>query len=264
MIVDGKAIAADIYREVANEVTHLGSQPHLTVFTCTPNFETQKYLSLKMRKAREVGIGINVIEFPKDITTDEVVTSIEHACIQTDGVIVQLPFPAHIDTDLVLRSIPSHCDVDAINYDGNDDTVLPPVVGAIQEIAKRYDVLFAAQNVTVVGHGRLVGRPAEIWCKKQGAQVTVVTKSVGDLNQAVASAHILILGAGSPSLVNPEMINDNVIIFDAGTSEDGGELKGDADPLCADKASLMTPVPGGIGPITVAVLLRNLIRLVKH
>ncbi len=260
MIVDGRSIAKEIYREVANQVTHLDVRPHLTVFTCAPNFETQKYLTLKMRKAREVGIGINVIEFPEDITTADVITSIMHACMQTDGVIVQLPFPEHIAIDEVLQVIPPSCDVDVVNYDGTQD-ILPPVVGAINEIAARHDVLFTAQKVAVIGHGRLVGKPAALWARRQGANVEVVTRETGDIKVALQSAHILILGAGDAHMVTPDSISDNVIIFDAGTSEDAGELKGDAHPDCASKASLMTPVPGGIGPVTVAILLRNVVRL---
>lgn len=263
MIVNGKAIAAEIYREVANEVSHMDVKPHLTVFTCAPHFETQKYLALKMRKARAVGIDINVIEFPSTVTTEDVIQSLEQACIQTDGVVVQLPFPEHIHIDAVLEAIPRQYDVDVVNYTGADNRILPPVIGAIHEIAKRNDVLFAAQNVTVVGHGTLVGQPAEVWAQRQGAQVTVVTKDTEDISEAVKDAHILILGAGQAELITPDMVRDDVIIFDAGTSEAHGELRGDAHPDCANKASLFTPVPGGIGPITVAVLLRNLVRLVN-
>jgi len=264
VLVDGKAIAEEIYREVANQVTHLNAQPHLTVFTCVPNFETQKYLALKIRKAKAVGIAINVIEFPEDITSEDVITSIAHACMQTDGVIVQLPFPDHVDIEAVLASIPRQYDVDAINYDGSDEKVLPPVVGAIKEISKKHDVLFAAQKVAIVGRGRLVGQPAEIWTTRQGAQVEVVTKDTGDLATAVGSAHILILGAGQPGLITKDMVADNVIIFDAGTSEVSGELKGDCAADCQGKAAVYTPVPGGIGPITIAVLLRNLIKLIER
>ncbi len=259
MIVDGKAIAVDIYREVQNQISHMETKPHLTVFTCAPNFETQKYLTLKSKKAHEVGIGITVIEFPKDITTEEVVTSITNARMQTDGMIVQLPFPEHIDVDAVLEAVPLAYDVDAVHYNGSDHRILPPVVGAISEIAKRNDILFAAQKVTIIGRGKLVGKPAEIWCQRQGAQVKTFTKASGDITEATKDAHILILGAGHPYLVRPEMIAPKVVIFDAGTSEDGGMLKGDADPACAEKAALITPVPGGIGPITVAILLRNLV-----
>lgn len=264
MIVDGRAIAALIYKEIANEVSHMQAKPHLTVFTCAPNFETKKYLALKRSKASDVDISVDVIEFPDSITTDEVITSIAHACIQTNGIVVQLPFPPHIDIDAVLSAIPNIYDVDAVHYDGVDNTVLPPVVGAIKEIAIKHDVLFAAQDVVIVGKGRLVGTPAEIWCKKQGAQVRVVTKQTPDIAEHTKSAHILILGAGKPGLITEDTITSNAIIFDAGSSEEGGVLKGDADPACALKASVFTPVPGGIGPITIAVLLRNLITLTSR
>ncbi len=264
MIVDGRAIASLIFKEIENEISHMRTKPHMTVFTCSPNFETKKYLTLKRRKAHLVGIGMSIVEFPPTITTEEVVLSIAHARMQTDGIIVQLPFPPHINIDAVLQAIPKGCDVDAVHYDGTDDSVLPPVIGAIQEVSFRHDVLFAAQHVVIVGRGRLVGQPAEVWCKKQGAQVMVVTKETPDAAKEIASAHILILGAGQPGLVTKDMVRPNVILFDAGTSEDGGVLKGDADPACATQASLFTPVPGGIGPITIAVLLRNLVTLASR
>jgi methylenetetrahydrofolate dehydrogenase (NADP+) / methenyltetrahydrofolate cyclohydrolase len=116
----------------------------------------------------------------------------------------------------------------------------------------------------IVGRGRLVGMPAEIWCQKQGARVTVVTRETKDAGELIAQAQILILGAGQPGLITKDMVRPNVILFDAGTSEDGGVLKGDADPGCAAVASLFTPVPGGIGPITIAVLLRNLLSLASR
>ena len=261
MIVDGKAIASLIYKEVQNEVSHLEAKPHMTVFTCAPNFETQRYLALKRRKTHEVGISMNVIEFPEFVTTEEVITSITHACMQPDGIVVQQPFPPHIDIDAVLKAIPKNYDVDAVLYDGTDENILPPVIGAIKEISSAYDILFATQEVVIVGKGRLVGAPAEVWSLKQGAHVTVVTKQTENPEALIGTAHILILGAGEPGLVTPEMIREGVIIFDAGTSEDGGVLKGDADPACASKAAFFTPVPGGIGPITIAILLRNLVSL---
>lgn len=264
MIVDGRAIAADIYREIKNTITHLGSSPHLTVFTCAPNFETQKYLSLKKRKANEVGIEVNVIEFPENITTEEVIQSVIHAQMQTDGIIVQLPLPSHIDVDEVLNNIPVSLDVDSVHYDGVSDDILPPVVGAIKEISDKHDVLFAAAKVVVIGEGRLVGKPAALWTTKMGAQVTVVTKATSDIDAIIKDSHIIISGAGQPGLITPDKIQDQVLIFDAGTSEEGGVLKGDSDFACSDKSALFTPVPGGIGPITIAVLLRNLVRLTKN
>jgi len=259
MIVDGKAIAKEIYRETANQVTHVSYTPHLTVFTCAPNFETQKYLTLKKKKAAEVGVGVNIIELPQTLTTEEMVQSVAHACMQTDGIIVQLPLPEHIDTDAVLSAIPPKYDVDGMHYDGTAETFMSPVVAAISEIAQRHDVLFASQKVVVVGQGRLVGAPAAIWARTQGAQVTVLTAESENNNDVIAEADILILGAGVPGLVKADILKEGVVIFDAGTSEDGGELKGDAHTSCIEKASLITPVPGGIGPITIAILLRNVV-----
>jgi 5,10-methylene-tetrahydrofolate dehydrogenase/methenyl tetrahydrofolate cyclohydrolase len=266
MIVDGRTIAKDLYREIANRVTHLSQAPHLTVFTCAPNFETQKYLTLKKRKATEVGIGINIIELPEVLTTPEVVQSVHHACMQTDGIIVQLPLPAHIDTKAVLAAIPLKYDVDGMHYDGTAVSFMSPVVGAISEIAQRHDVLFASQKVVVVGHGKLVGSPAALWARGQGAHVTILTADSSDSESTAAIAHadILILGAGVPGLIKPDMIKEGVVIFDAGTSEEGGELKGDAHQDCVGKASLITPVPGGIGPVTVATLLCNVVEASMH
>ncbi|MFT7507479.1 MAG: methylenetetrahydrofolate dehydrogenase (NADP+)/methenyltetrahydrofolate cyclohydrolase [Acidimicrobiales bacterium] len=264
MIVDGKAIASGIYKEIANQVTHLSHTPHLTVFTCAPNFETKKYLALKKRKALEVGISVNIIELPETLTTAEVVQSVQHACMQTDGIIVQLPLPPHIDTDAVLEAIPQKYDVDGMHYDGTSNTIMSPVVAAISEIVTLHDVLLASQKVVIVGNGRLVGAPAAVWAKGQGAQVTVLDKESDDIASKIATADVLILGAGVAGLVKPDMVAQGVVIFDAGTSEDGGELKGDADADCSDKASLITPVPGGIGPVTVAVLLRNVVQAAIH
>jgi methylenetetrahydrofolate dehydrogenase (NADP+)/methenyltetrahydrofolate cyclohydrolase len=164
----------------------------------------------------------------------------------------------------VLKVIPEGCDVDAVHYDGTLSGVLPPVVGAISEVSLRHNVVFSGQRVVIVGKGRLVGAPAELWCSQQGADVTVVTEETANAADIIRNASILILGAGKPSLVTPDMIKEGVILFDAGTSEDGGVLRGDADPLYAQKAALFTPVPGGIGPITVAVLLRNLVTLSRQ
>ena len=263
MIVDGHAIAVEIYQGIRNRITHLNARPHLTVFTCEPNFETQKFLNLKRRKAKEVGIDVNVIEFPGDIKTDEVIQSIHNASMQTDGVIVQLPFKATIDIDEVLKNIPPSLDVDSVHYDGTQADLLPPVVGAIKAISERHDILWAAAKVVVIGAGRLVGKPAAIWSQKMGAQVEVVNLKSKNPEEKFKSAHIIISGAGEPGLIKPENIQEGVVIFDAGTSEDSGVLRGDVDPECAKKASLFTPVPGGIGPITVAILLRNLVRLLE-
>ncbi len=264
MIVDGRQIAADIFREVQNEITHLSHAPHFTIMTCAPDFATSRYLKLKKAKADFVGVQTSIVEFPVTTNTEELVTSIERLALQTDGIIVQLPLPLHIDTAKVVAAIPRQLDVDQLNYDGSSDIMLPPVVGAMAEIAERHDVMFGTGSIVVVGQGSLVGKPFRMWAEQHGWVVTVVDRETQHPEAYISAADILVLGAGQPHLITPESIKTGVVIFDAGTSEDNGRLAGDAHPDCAQKAALLTPVPGGIGPVTVAVLLRNVVAAARQ
>lgn len=257
MIVDGKKIAEDIYAKAREHVAVLGRVPVLTIITCNPNFETKKYLALKEKKAKQVGIDTKTIELEHTSTTEDFVIAIEKAVSDSDGIIVQLPLPQAVDTDVVLASVPKTHDVDVLNPSTRN--LLSPVVGACKEILMRHRVVVAEKFVTVIGSGRLVGLPAYHWFVHEGAHVSLVTRDTTGIDGYTKGADIIVCGAGAPGLLTPDMVQEGVIVLDAGASEDGGELRGDADPLCAGKASLFTPVPGGIGPITVAILLANVV-----
>ncbi len=261
MIIDGRTIAQEILTQVQDSVQSFSKAPRLAVFTCAPNFETQKFLAIKEKQASAVGIEIDLVTLPESVTLTEVAARVAAAVDTHEGIIIQFPFP-HLATLDLMPLVPAFRDVDVLTYHGQLDTVLPPVVGAIDEISRRQLVTWDGAAVVVVGNGRLVGSPAAQYAQARGARVTVVTKDTADIVTPLQMADIIILGAGKPGLLTPEMIKEGVIIFDAGTSEEGGQLKGDADVTCAKKAAIFTPVPGGIGPITVAVLLRNLIELV--
>lgn len=261
MIVDGKEIASRIFSTLKDEVSTLSRTPRLGILTCAPTFETEKYLNLKERKAKEVGIETVRVTKDMDVSTNELLESLATLIKETDGIVVQLPLPSHIDTESVLKAVPPSHDIDVLNP--LTTTVLSPVVGAIKEILKVYEVPVFEKHVVVVGSGKLVGLPASRWFMEQGSAVSVVTKDTADISYYTQNADIIVLGAGSPRMLTPDMVKEGVVILDAGTSEDGGVLTGDADPTCAEKASLFTPVPGGIGPITVAVLLRNVVELSK-
>lgn len=264
MIIDGKAIAQKILAEVKVEVSTMKQSPRLTVFTCAPNFETQKFLALKQKRAAEVGITVEVVSLDPAIVTVEVIRIIAESLTQTDGVIIQLPFPPSIDIVTVLGTVPAAFDVDALNYVPSDEALLPPVVGAIDAVAIDAKLDWHNKKVVVVGNGRLVGTPASQYATHKGAQVTIIEKDTIGTELTLKEADILILGAGVPGLVTASMVKQGVVVFDAGTSEEGGMLVGDADPNVAKKAALITPVPGGIGPITIAVLLRNLVKLTQN
>jgi methylenetetrahydrofolate dehydrogenase (NADP+) / methenyltetrahydrofolate cyclohydrolase len=257
MNVDGKEIAERVYKRTYEEIQRLDRTPVLSIITCAPNFETQKYLALKEKKAAAIGITTRVIELHLTNTTEDFCAAIEKIVPDSDGIIVQLPLPPHVDVQTVFAHIPVTHDVDALNPENH--SVLSPVVGAFFEILSLYNIVIEGKQVTVIGNGRLVGLPACAWFQSAGAHVSVVTKDTGDISSYTKIADIVVCGAGVPGLLLPDMIKNDVIILDAGTSEEGGELRGDADPLCAEKASLFTPVPGGIGPITIAILLSNVV-----
>ncbi len=257
MNVDGKKIAEDIYTRAREQVLVCAHTPVLTIITCDPNFETKKYLALKEKKAQSIGVKTIVIELTAENTTDDFVATVREVVPSSDGIIVQLPLPKSIDVEVVLASIPETHDVDGLNPQGT--TKLTPVVGACKEILSRHDVDVREKFVTIIGSGRLVGLPAYNWFQTMGAHVSVVTRDTQEIAHYTKNADIIVCGAGVPGLLTPDMIKEGVVILDAGTSEDGGELKGDADPRCAEKASLFTPVPGGIGPLTIAILLQNVV-----
>jgi methylenetetrahydrofolate dehydrogenase (NADP+)/methenyltetrahydrofolate cyclohydrolase len=263
MIVDGKLISEQILKRVAKQATTFVRTPTLTAITCAPNFETKKYLAMKKAKASTVGLSLNVVELPADIQTSDFINCINQVAEHSDGIVVQLPLPAQLDRDKILNSVPVDKDPDGFHYGIHDKAVLSPVVAAIDEISQAYQVEWRQKNVVILGQGRLVGLPSVSYAKSKGAQVEIMTEA--NFSPAVLqTADIIISGVGKPNLITSDLVKDGVIIFDAGTSEDGGVLVGDCAPEVADKARLVTPVPGGIGPITIACLLSNLMKLVRQ
>lgn len=264
MIVDGKLLAETILAEVKILVEELPEKtPTLCAITCAPNFETQKYLEMKKRKAASVGIALNVVELPIESTTDDVLLCIKKMGESSDGIVVQLPLPEHIDKDLVLAAVPFHKDPDGFSYGEKRDRMLPPVVGAIDEISKLHEIEWKNKRVVILGQGTLVGVPAARYARKRGARVRVYEKDSLDMS-SLKTADIIVSGIGQPHFLTKELVTAGVVIFDAGTSEEGGVLVGDVHPEVAEVAALYTPVPGGIGPVTIALLLRNLIGLIRQ
>lgn len=260
-LVDGRYLSAKIAEEVRVMVENLKFIPQLVVITCDPNFETRKFLALKQAKAEAVGVKMKTVELPPESATEQVLEVLKLESKKAQGVIVQLPLPKHVDTDLVLKSIPKAQDVDRFDYVGEETDILPPVVGAIDEIAKYHGVEWRNKKVVVFGQGRLVGEPATLYAKNRGAEVSIITEDTKVVSSITKEADIIILGVGQPNLLTKDMVKEGVVVFDAGASEDSGLLVGDANPDVGSKAKLLTPVPGGIGPMTVILLFRNLLKL---
>jgi methylenetetrahydrofolate dehydrogenase (NADP+)/methenyltetrahydrofolate cyclohydrolase len=270
MRIDGNKIAEKIADELIQRVGVLPHRPVLSVVMVGEDPVIEKFVGIKKKFAERVGVLVEEHRFSSDIDTDTLVNKIEDLGMDESvhGVVVQLPLPPQIDTTSVLAAIPPEKDVDVISHEkvaafnaGMSD-ILPPVVGAFKEILTHLDYSAAGKHVVIVGQGRLVGQPAGMWFEEEGADVVRVAGRTLHIESTVHDADILVLGAGVPGLITPEMVHSKMVILDAGTSEAGGRLAGDADPRCVDVVHAFTPVPGGVGPITVAVLFRNLITLI--
>lgn len=250
MTIDGKAIAEGVYARLPKGGLTLG------ILVGEKNPVIDSFVKIKERAAAKLGITLVRDELPSGANTDEAVAATIALAGKTDGIIVQLPLPATIDVAKVLAAIPGDKDVDGISL---APIVRPPVAEAVKEILAHEHVEVAGKKAVVVGSGRLVGRPSAEVLRELGAEVVVLER--GDSLDVLKGADIVVLGAGDSGLVQPEHVKNGVVLIDAGTSETGGKVKGDADPACAEIASVFTPVPGGVGPIAVAMIFKNLFEL---
>ena len=269
MIINGREIANDIKEKLKQEVSGRDMSLTLVIVSVGENPVSEKFLSVKKKFARDIGAVVEEKQFDGNTSNEEIIQAISESAKENTGIIVQLPLPKSLDTQKVLNAIPPPHDPDVLSEESfglfkeGASLILPPVVAAIKEILFRHNVFVGNKNVVIIGKGKLVGTPAAIWFERHQSNVTFIGREILDPKPHTLVADIVVLGAGSPHFLKPDMIKEGVVILDAGTSEISGKLEGDADPLCADKASLFTPVPGGIGPVTIAMLFRNLLELTK-
>lgn len=223
-----------------------------------------QFVARKSRVGSAIGVHTSA-EYVEDADTASLVN-----CIAMnndyDGIVVQLPLPEGVNTKHVLDAISVEQDIDMLSeaaiqeYNSGLSLRMPPVAFAVQAIIEEYDISLDQKNIVVLGHGKLVGEPVCLWLTQQGVEYTVIdiTTSEEDRAYALINADIIISGIGVPHSITPDMIKDGVVLIDAGTSEHTGKLAGDIHPDCEAKASLYTPVPGGVGPLTIAGLYANL------
>ncbi len=264
MIIDGKAIAEDIYKALATERARFVHTPKLGIVVVGANPVIESFVRIKARAAGRLNIEIVRIDLPAESATEFVANEVRRLANATNAIIVQLPMPKTIDTNTVLSAIPPEKDVDALNPTIPDDKhpVFAPVALAVVELLQRSRVAIQGPRTLVVGAGRLVGAPSAALLKRLGANVSMFTLQGGSIHD-LKDADIIVLGAGNPGFIKPEHIKMGAVIIDAGASESQGRVVGDADPACATKASVFTPVPGGVGPVAVAMIFKNLFDLLE-
>ena len=265
MIVDGKKIAEEIFFDLEIERARFDRDLFLGILATGNNAVIDSFVRIKERAAERLQVTLVRESITEEMTADEVELMIADLAGRTDGIIVQLPLPIGMDTDGVLAAIPREKDADGINPLTLEPERIAraPVVEAIREILQRNGIDVESRKACVVGAGRLVGKPAALWLKHEGADVRVIT-DVESSREELQNADIIVSGAGEPGLIKPDMIKEGCVLIDAGTSEAGGRIAGDADPACAAKCSLFTPVPGGVGPIAVAMIFKNLFALIRN
>lgn len=262
MIVNGRDIAQNLLKELEVERKTLGRPVALGILMSEGDLATESFIKIKSRAAQQLGVEVVRRALPQTATTEEALTALAELSARVQGVIVQLPLPSNIDAEKVVAAIAPEKDVDAIGQ--KPRLVSAPVALAVQKILEESEVTITGKKVVIVGAGRLVGKPTAELLTTLGANIVFVTEEAGSLEE-LKSADIAVLGAGNPGFIKPEMLKPGIVLIDAGTSEAaGGKLMGDADPACANMASVFTPVPGGVGPVAIAMIFRNLLQLAKR
>lgn len=261
MLVDGKKMAEEIKGELAGFFRDRSAV--LAVILVGNEPTSVKFVERKKKFGEAIGVTVKVFEFEENITENDLAEEIEKMANDEsiNGLVIQLPLPHGFNVERILNSIPAIKDVDALTANASVDS---PVVEAIMEIFNRHNVDLINKKILVVGQGKLVGRPLTIYLLQEGYDVEVADVKTIDLKKKTLSADVIISGVGKPSLITPEMIKNGVILIDAGTAEQAGKIKGDIDLACIDKSKLLTPVPGGVGPLVVAMLFKNLSKLIKN
>lgn len=270
MIVEGKKIRDNIRASLKELVQSRVSPPSLILIYVGSNPVIDVFVRLKATFGGTIGVPVEIVRLADSITEAELLGVIAKYAEKTNvGIVVQLPLPAHLMTEKIVNAVPADKDVDVLNeiniqhLKNGESVLLPPVVGAIDAILVFHTVSLVDKQIALIGKGKLVGEPVYFWLRAKGHNPSVLSSASTDFAQIVAMSDIVISGAGVPGLITPDSIKQGVYLLDAGTSETGGYVVGDIDPRCAEKASLYTPVPGGIGPITIAILFKNLLTLTK-
>ncbi len=287
-LIDGKAIAATIKKEIAEEVEQIiaagGKRPHLAAILVGHDGGSETYVANKVRACEECGFTSTLIRYEADVTEEELLAKVDelNKDNDVDGFIVQLPLPKHIDEQKITEAIDYRKDVDGFHpvNAGRLAIGLPCFLSAtpngIMELLRRYNIDTKGKKCVVLGRSNIVGKPmASLMMQKQtpgDATVTVCHSHTQNITEECLKADIIIAALGQPHFVKAEMVKEGAVIIDVGTTrvpdatrKQGFRLCGDVDfENVAPKCSFITPVPGGVGPMTIVSLMKNTLLAAKH
>jgi methylenetetrahydrofolate dehydrogenase (NADP+) / methenyltetrahydrofolate cyclohydrolase len=280
-LLDGKKVSEDIKNEIAAEVAQMKANgekvPHLAAIIVGNDGASLTYVGSKVKSCERVGFESTLIKMPSTTSETELLKKIKelNENDDIDGFIVQLPLPKQIDTQKIIMAICPTKDVDGFHPENfgkmalDMSTFIPATPFGILELLERYNVETKGKHTVVIGRSHIVGRPMSILMGRKGfpgnSTVTVTHSHSKNINQITSQADIIISALGVPNFLKAEMVKDDVVIIDVGitrvvdeTTEKGYKIVGDVDfENVSKKASYITPVPGGVGPMTIAMLLKN-------
>ncbi len=271
-LIKGKPIADRIRAQVAEEVKGLGHVGLVTVLV-GDDPASEVYIRLKHKAATEAGFDAQDIRLPADISADDLLAKVEelNADDQVDAMLVQLPLPDHIDEARILRAIDPRKDVDGLHPFNAGQLFLgrPTLVGAtpLGVMAMlhehEHEIELDGAHAVVLGRSDIVGKPMAHLLLQANATVTICHSHTRDLAQYTLEADVLVAAVGVPTMVSPDMVKQRSVVIDVGINRTEAGIVGDVDPGAEDIAAYMTPVPGGVGPMTIACLLQNAVRCAR-
>jgi len=264
-VIDGKKIAEELLADLKKTIA--GRDLRLAAIIIGDDPALKVFVNLKRKAAHAIGIEFSsyMVETPAQVM-ETIQWLSKDPAIQ--GMLVELPIPRGFNTQKILDAIPVEKDVDVLTSKGEEDfyknesDILPPAVEALKILMKHQKINPKGKNIAVFGQGRLVGKPISHWLSLQGADVHAIDENTENPESISASADIIISGVGKPGVITANMIQEDAVVIDYGFGKKGSKLAGDVDfETVVKKASLITPVPGGMGPIVVAAVLKNLVQL---
>ena len=272
-VLDGVAAAKVIRHEVAQAVAKLKNKPGLATVLVGEDPGSRSYVNGKHRDCSQVGINSIRIELPQNVSQTELLREIDDLNSSKDcsGFIVQLPLPSHIDTNRVLSAIDPDKDADGLHPTNlgklvlSQSGVIPCTPRAIVELLRKNEISLSGKEVVIIGRGTTVGRPLSLLLSSKGidATVTILHSKSSDIRSHTKRADIVIAALGSAHFLTADMVKEGVVAIDVGITRTSEGLVGDIDPGVVKVASAIAPMPGGVGPMTRAMLLSNLLTLHK-
>lgn len=275
-ILDGKALAQHLGRNLAEETNSLkshGINPKFCVINIGEDPASKVYVRSKRKKAEKIGIKQVVYQLPEDESEEDVLRLIDrlNADSEVAGLMVQLPVPDQIDVDKVIERIDPEKDVDGLTPANigrlwmGKHFVEPATAAGIIALLDHYQIDLNGKNAVIVGRSNIVGKPLAALMLERNASVSILHSHTRDLGELTRRADILVSAVGKPHMIKAEMVQEGAVVIDVGINRVDGQLMGDVDfDQVKDKASWITPVPGGVGPLTVEFLMEEVIKLTRR